>query len=284
VRCAARSRHVSGQAESRCRVRDRRCTRQPTRRRHGIRSPTRSRRRAGRRTRRGRCPRYPAWRRHRARGRPRGGRCSRCRCWAWGQRRRRWCGRWVRRLRRRRCHRGRQQRERVHVRVPAARLAHAEMEVRGCRRALAGRSDRAQALASGYMRASTHRDRRKVQIGSVVAVAGPHAHRQPRRAGRASEPHLPARGGDHRRSDRRRYVDAAVLSARVRVGPVPVLGDHLAPDRPEPGRVSGSGESRGKREEGGQDEKESAHRASVGAHARGDGGGVAELLLFVTRK
>jgi hypothetical protein len=117
-----------------------------------------------------------------------------------------------------------------------------------------------------------------------MAVAGPHAHRQPRRAGSAREAHLAVRGSHDRGSHRCRYVYAAMLLGRVRIGSVAVLRDYLAADGPEPGRFGRRSESLGECEEGGEDEQESAHPATVRAHTRGGGGEVTALLRFVTRK
>jgi hypothetical protein len=167
--------------------------------------------------------------------------------------------------------------------VARARFAHAEVEVRRRGGALARRPHRTDAPPGRDPLATAHRECGEVEIGGVEAVARPDAHGQPRRAGRAREQHLAAGGRHHRSADRCRDVDASVLSGRVRVGPVAVLRDHLAADRPEPGGLGWGGESRGECEEGGEGEQESAHPATVRARGHDGGGGVAALLRFVTR-
>jgi hypothetical protein len=168
--------------------------------------------------------------------------------------------------------------------VPRARFAHSEVQVRRGRRALARGSDGAYSLAARDMLASLHRYRRQVQVRGIEPIAGPHAHRQPRRARGPGEAHLARRGRDHRGSNRCRYVDAAVLSARVRIGSVSVRRDHLAADGPEPRRLSRRGKRRGNSEEGCEDEQKSAHPENMWARAPGGPGGVAGLLRLVTRR
>jgi hypothetical protein len=168
--------------------------------------------------------------------------------------------------------------------VPRARFAHSEVQVRRGRRALARGSDRADAFAARHVLAGVHGYRRQVQVRGVEPVAGPHAHRQPRGARCPGEAHLARRGGHHRRPHRRRDVDAAVLSARVRVGSVSVRRDHLAADGPEPRRLSRRGKSRGNSEEACEDEQKSAHPENVWARAPGGEVGVAGLLRLVTRR
>ena len=164
-------------------------------------------------------------------------------------------GRWHRRqrCRSRRRHRARclarrwrrgrgQHRERVDVRVPRARFAHAEVQVRLDGRARARRPDSPHALARRDARAGANGERGEVQVRGVETVGGPDAHGQTRGPGRSDEANLAARRGHNRGAGRRGYVDPSVLPARVRVRPVPVLRDHLALNRPAPRSVSGRGE------------------------------------------
>ncbi len=227
-----------------------------------------------------------------------GGAWSRCESWrpARGRGRPRRSARRGRRLRprreRRRCRRltrpvarwgrrgRRQHRQRVDVRVPAARFAHAEVQVWLDGGARAARADRTQALAGRHVRAGSDRERGEVQVRGVEAVGGPHAHGQARRARRAREQHIPACGRHHRRAHRRRNVDPAVLPSGIRVVAVSVLRDDIAPHRPCPRRVSRRSED----EKDAEAEQESAHRASVRAPAGGAGRAVAGLLRFVTPK
>ena len=109
------------------------------------------------------------------------------------------------------------------------------------------------------------RDRGQVQVRGVEPVAGPHAHGQARRAGGPGEQHLAARCRHDRRGHRRRDVDPAVLPSGIGVVAVPVRSDDVAPDRPAPRGVCGSGEEK----EGGEGDQESAHPAMVRARARG---------------
>jgi len=251
-------------------------------------------RRSERRRRRPRCPawRWPrpgctAWCRQppRCAVGPPLRRAAGYRCRRRPRRERRRCGRrvWRRPGRRRRGGR-RQQGQWVDVGVAGARFAHSEVQVGRGRRALARGSDRADALAARHVLSGVHRQRRQVQVGGVETVAGPHAHRQPRRARCPGEAHLSSRGGHHRRPDRCRDVDAAVLSARVRVRSVSVRGDHLAADGPKPRRLSRPGKRGRGREERCEDEQKSAHPENVQARAQGGEGGVAGLLRLVTRR
>ena len=195
--------------------------------------------------------------------------------WFRGRRR---CGR--RRLRTRHQRRRGQKPEWVVVGVAGACVADAEMKVRGGRRAGAGRSDGADAVAGGHAHARTDRQRGEVQVRGVVAVAGADADDETRGPGSAGEAHLAGRGGHHGSPDGGRDVDPPVLSRCVRVRPVAVRSDHLARDRPDPGGVGGRRQDK----EESEDKKESAHAANICAACAATRMRVPDLCGFVTGK
>ena len=126
---------------------------------------------------------------------------------------------------------GRQHRQRVEVGVARAGFAYAEVEVRLVGRARARGADRAQALA-GRRRAAPARTASEERCRYEVSKPSPVrtltvSPEEPAVPAKRTSPAAAATTGV---PDRRRYVDAAVLSARVGVGPVAVRSDDLASD------------------------------------------------------
>ena len=144
-------------------------------------------------------------------------------------------------------------RQEVHwipVRVARAGVAHAEVKVGLRSGAPARRADGPERVAGRDAVAGAHADRRQVQVRGVeAAVRGANRDGQARRPGEPSERDRAADRGDHRRTRRSRDVDPPVLSARVRIGSVPVRRNHLARYGPAP--VGG-------RRAGGRDEEDEA--------------------------
>ena len=137
---------------------------------------------------------------------------------------------------RRRCGLRRQELKWIAVRVPAAGLAHAEVQVRRLGRADARRPNHAQALPGRNALARAHVSRPQVQVGGVEAVICAHAHGQAARTGDTGKADLARSRGDHGRADRSGDVDPPVLSCGVRVVAVAVARDQLALQRPGPRR------------------------------------------------
>jgi len=123
--------------------------------------------------------------------------------------------------------------------MPSTGLPHAEVEMGLLGRAHAGRSHRTKAIVGRDPFPGTDGDRGQVEVGGVVAVAGPNAHGQaggPRRAGEADQA---ARGGHHRIADGPGDVDATVLSGGVGIIAVAIRRDDLAVEGPTPVRPRG---------------------------------------------
>ena len=181
--------------------------------------------------------------------------------------------------------RRRQQRERIEVGVTAARLAHAEMEVRPLGRADAGGADRPDQGTRAHLVAAVHCDRGEVEIGDVeAAVLAADADRAPRRSGRAREADESRHSGHDRRSGGPGDVDSAVLAGRVRIVAVPVGRDHLPGERPAPGRDGRQGPRQGSA--AAPRTVAIANRVIAGDHRSGSGrrdGGFAEPCACVTR-
>jgi hypothetical protein len=165
-----------------------------------------------------------------------------------GGRRRRWCRWWRRRLRRRP---RRQQRHRVDVPVRISRVADAQVNVRLRPLGVAARPDRSDHVSLHDGRPDGDADRAEVDERDRPAIRGPHRQAQPLARHSSCERHGAARGRTHVGTGRSADVDAAVLSARVRVVP----GD----ERPQHGTVGGPRPRRGARhqhERGKQDDEE----------------------------
>jgi hypothetical protein len=166
--------------------------------------------------------------------------------------------------------------------VALARVAYPEVQVRAVGRSRPSGADRSDGIARIHVVALSHGGRRQVQVRGVVpTVRGSHAHREPRRTGAAGEPHLSAGGGDHRRAEVARDVDATVLAAGIGIVTVAERRDHLASERPNPGRPRRWREDEQCGEGEGWGEDEAAHDSHRTAELRGVAWDGAKLLRTV---
>jgi hypothetical protein len=129
----------------------------------------------------------------------------------------------------------RQQRKRIPIGMSSTGRAHAEVQMWGVCRAASAGPDRADRLAGDHGLSCSDGDPGEVQVGGVEATVGsPHGDGQAGVPGRPGEAHRSRRGRDHRRANRRRDVDAAVLLGGVRVAAEVVGGQQPALHGPAP--------------------------------------------------
>jgi len=130
--------------------------------------------------------------------------------------------------------RRREEIERVPVAV-CARVADAEVQVRGLARRTAGSADGSDSVAWAKGLARTHRDRREVQVRRVEAAVGAaHRHRQTRGADEAREPDAPSNRGRHRRPNRRANVHPTMLTCRIPPAGIGEVSEDVTTYRPPP--------------------------------------------------
>ena len=212
----------------------------------------------------------PAWRPRRSRGADQApGRPQ--------PRRRDWKGSTARDLPDRRSARRRKQPERIEIRVAAARVPDAEVQMRLGGRAPAAGSHGADALSEPYPIALTHRGGGEVQVGGVVApVASADREGEPGRSRAAREPHPARRGREDRGAVGGGHVDPAMLSGCVGVAPVAIERDDLAGHRPGPARRCGRHTGLAKRgAQGARHEEQRLHQEVAGSSGHGDNVGAA---------
>jgi hypothetical protein len=128
--------------------------------------------------------------------------------------------------------------------VTLAGVAHAEVQVRLLDRATAADAHRADAIPAADPLPRAHRQRREVEVGGLQPIARrAHGDRETRRSRDVGEGHRAPHRGHDRRAHGGRYVDAAVLPARVRVRRVEQERlEHGTVDRPGPGDRASRGD------------------------------------------
>jgi hypothetical protein len=189
------------------------------------------------RCRRGRRRRRFRRRGHRRRRRHRLGRARRRRGSGRGRRRRLWSGR--RRGSRRRGRRPRrQERQRVDVGLPVGQ-AYPEVDVGDVVLGVARRTGLGDRLAFADDISPSHEQRAEMRQRSLVAARRGERDRRAVRRNLPCKRHLPRLGRTNDRSSIQCDVDAAVLSARVRVVADGVTAQHGAVSRPCPGERVG---------------------------------------------
>jgi hypothetical protein len=136
-----------------------------------------------------------------------------------------------------------EQRERVDVPVRLGGQPHAEMNVWLRPFGLAGRADRADDLAFADRGADRKSDRPQVDEGDGVSALGPDRQAEPFVRQPPGEGDDPRRRSAHIGSRRRPDVDAAMLTARVRIALGDERPEHRPLDGPGPrGRARGMSE------------------------------------------
>jgi hypothetical protein len=105
----------------------------------------------------------------------------------------------------------------------------------GRRRPVVGAlADQTDSRSLGELVAARDADGAELEQGDRVAVGCLDGDGAPAARNRADEGDEAGGRGDHRRADRRAHVDAAVLTARVRVGAEEERAQHGPLDRPRP--------------------------------------------------
>jgi hypothetical protein len=150
-----------------------------------------------------------------------------------------------------------QERERVDVALFLGGASDPQVHVRLAGHRVGTLTDRADARSLGDLVSSIHGDRGELQQGHGVAVARSDRQRTTASGNGPGERHDPRSRRAHRFAERAADVDAAVLSARIRIRAEDERAEHGPVERPGP-RVSSARKQQ--HDQRARDDREPTHR------------------------